>query len=165
MTISFSVHPNRKLAFFQFEGTVDTQQGAQIFEDYVNSKIFSPEYTMLTDTSGLKSAKASYRTMLSGVLSLRASLGKFSQPATSVIYARSDFFFGMARLLEQVQNPLSQIKIIVTRDEAEALYLAGQLETSMKQLRESLLACAQDTVWRQESPVPADPHEGRSTEG
>ncbi|WP_136442730.1 hypothetical protein [Pacificoceanicola onchidii] len=138
MAIILSIHPNRDLALFQFEGTVDTKQGARIFQDYVSAPGFSPTYKMLTDTSRLDTVESNYRSMLSGVLSLRESLSKFDTPALSVIYARSNFFFGMARLLEQVQNPLSNIQIVVTRDEAEALTLAGQPEKSMADLHEAL---------------------------
>ncbi|MFW2545168.1 hypothetical protein ACN2XU_21275 [Primorskyibacter sp. 2E107] len=141
MTISLSIHPDRRLAFFRFHGNVDTRQGVEVFERYIASPEFSSEFKMLTDTSDLETVETGYRSMLSSILGLRRSLRTFQTPVRSVIYARSDVFFGLARILEQIQNPMSKISIVVTRDEAEALRLAGQPERSMTAFKKAVSQC------------------------
>ncbi|MFZ7089823.1 hypothetical protein [Primorskyibacter sp. 2E233] len=138
MPIRFSIHPDRRLAFFRFEGEVDTSDCANVFEDYISAKGFSPDLVMLSDTSSLVSINSDYSSILSRLLELRKSLKVFQRPILSVIYARSDAIYGMARLLEQVQNPISNIKIIVCRDQSEALRLAGQPYTSMQALNDAI---------------------------
>ncbi|WP_425098205.1 hypothetical protein [Tropicibacter sp. S64] len=87
----------------------------------------------------------SSRGMMTHLFSLHKSLRQFPRPVISVIYTRTDLFFGIGRLLEQLQNPLSKIRIVVTRDEHEALRLVGQKENRFETLCGNIVAANAQT--------------------
>ncbi|WGW03020.1 hypothetical protein [Tropicibacter oceani] len=115
-----------------------TADCAEVFLDFVADRRFSPDLTMLSDTSQLTSVHASFRGILTRLLSMQRALAAFPEPALSVIYARSDTIYGMARMLEQTLSPLSKVKIVVVKDQAAALKLAGQPEADFPALHDAL---------------------------
>lgn len=138
MTIELTVHPDRGLAYFKFRGETDVAEGARAFVEYVDHPLFDPEFIMLSNTQDLESISASFTAIVMAVERLLPKMLSFRHPASSVIYAPKDVSFGMARMIQQLTEPLCRIRYQILRGDAEALLTCGQPETSFEELEQNL---------------------------
>jgi hypothetical protein len=125
MPYELQVLPEAGVAFFRFVGQVNAREGMEAFLLYTEHSSFSPEHVMLTDARGVTSIDASFIEVLSICLSLRAQLGKFDKEVLSVVLVGTEHQFGFARMLEQVLNLLSNIRLHVVNGVDEALNLTS----------------------------------------
>lgn len=142
MSFDLTVLPDRNLAYFRIRGDTAIAEGAQAFRDYVDHPLFDPNYTMLTSASEVGDISASFTGIVMAVERLLPVFGSFHAPAHSIIHAPGDVAFGLARMIQQLTEPLSGIRYTITRNESEALQLAGQRERTMLQLNQHLAAAA-----------------------
>lgn len=125
MPYSISIDANKRLGFFTFSGQVSTSQAKQAFLDYVAMDGFDPSYVMFSDARRVTHIDAHFFDIFSNVQGLAAPLKRFERGALSVVLVSDDLVFGMTRMLEQVLELLSGIKMRVTRSETDALHLCG----------------------------------------
>ncbi|WP_306043547.1 hypothetical protein [Mameliella sp. MMSF_3510] len=138
MPISYSIHPNRGLAHFRMSGTIDVPQTLGSFSDYVQNPQFDPSFVMLTDAQEVGVVDADFLGIVGGVQRAMTFLRSFPNEAFSIIYAPRDLTFGMARIMQQVVEPVSKLRFHILRDEGEALARAGQPETDFNALEQAL---------------------------
>lgn len=125
MPYSISIDADKRLGFFTFSGQVSTSQAKQAFLDYVAMDGFDPSYVMFSDARRVTHIDAHFFDIFSNVQGLAAPLKRFERDALSVVLVSDDLVFGMTRMLEQVLELLSGIKMRVTRSETHALHLCG----------------------------------------
>jgi hypothetical protein len=138
MSIILTIHPERCLSYFRFYGRVDVKECADALRDYVRHPEFSTGLTMLSNTSALNHVEASFISMVMGIDRLSTIFKLFACEAHSVIHARDDIIFGMARMMQQITEPVSPFRFSICRSEAEALLLAGQPEPDFETLDHNL---------------------------
>ncbi len=138
MSIALSVHPDHGLAYFRFRGHVDVPACAQIFLDYARHPRFDPQHVMLTSSVELETVDASFLRILTAVDKLAPTFRFFRHDCVSVIHARNDVFFGLARMMQQITEPLSKFRYEICRTEAEALRAAGLPDTCFAALDQRL---------------------------
>ncbi|WP_323769074.1 hypothetical protein [Antarctobacter sp.] len=119
-------------------GIIDVPDAIAAFREYVGHPHFDPAFVMLTDTCQVSDVDARFRAIVGGVHRSLTLIRHFRQEARSVIYAPQDVAFGMARVLQQVVEPLSHLRFEILRDEAEALSSARQSERSFDALHTAL---------------------------
>lgn len=134
MPYSISIHAERNLAVFTFSGEVSTSQAKQAFLDYVAMDGFDPRYVMLSDARDVTQIDAQFFEIYANIQGLSKPLKKFERGALSVVLVADELVFGMTRMLEQVLELLSGIKMRVTRCETDALHLCGLNDTSFEVL-------------------------------
>ncbi|MBL6427404.1 MULTISPECIES: hypothetical protein [Maritimibacter] len=134
MSYSIRIHPDRRIAVFHFSGVLNPQVGKQAFLDYIRMPDFDPHFAMLTDARQLNGVEASFPEIVSGVMKVMRNLRQFDQPVRSVILVNSEKPFVVARLLDQVLERASKIRIHIAREEHEALALVGCSDTDFARL-------------------------------
>lgn len=134
MPYSISIRADRDLAIFTFSGKVCTSQAKQAFLDYVAMDGFDPRYVMLSDAREVTQIDAQFFEIYANIQGLSKPLKKFERGALSVVLVSDDLVFGMTRMLEQVLELFSGIKMRVTRSEANALELCGLSDISFDAL-------------------------------
>ncbi len=129
-----AILPERSIAYFRFSGSMDVQDGVDAFVEYLQHKDFSPRLTMLTDARGVTVEKSAFKEMFFATVSLSQHLRVFDKGAMSVIIVDSDTVYGVGRLLEQILDFTSRIKVHIVLSEVEALRYLGLPETSLEDL-------------------------------
>lgn len=129
-----SVLPEKSIAYFRFSGEMGVQDGVDAFVDYIQHPDFSPKLTMLTDARGVTVEKSSFKEILFATVGLTQHLRMFDAGAKSVIIVDSDTVYGVGRLLEQILEFTSKIKVHMVLSEGEALRHLGLPENSLKDL-------------------------------
>jgi len=125
MSIAFTVHPDLNLAYFRLRGRTDVAECARAYTDYLKHSDFQPNHIMLTSTVDLENIDASFTRILVAVERVAPTFRLFRTETTSVIHARDDVVFGLARMLQQIVEPLSKFRFDVHRTEEMALKAAG----------------------------------------
>ncbi|EEW24260.1 beta-N-acetylhexosaminidase family protein [Rhodobacter ferrooxidans] len=133
MSYSLTILPEKRLALFQFVGEMNVANCRQSFVEYVKHELFRSEYVMLVDTRGVTVAQATFSEIFAAVQSVSSLLRKFDTEALSVVLVRDDVQFGLARVLEQVLDFSSRIRMRVVYTEAEALSCASRPEATLSQ--------------------------------
>lgn len=134
MSYSIRIHPDRRIAVSRFSGHLNVRIGQQAFLDYVQMPGFDPHFTMLTDARCVVEVEATFREIVHGVVHAMRKLRLFDQPVSSVILVGSEKQYVVARLLDQVLERASKIRIHIAREEGEALALAGCADTPFSEL-------------------------------
>jgi len=126
MPYDITLYPDLSLAYFRFFGQLSISGAKQAFLDYVALPGFDPAHVMLSDARDITGIEATFLGILGNIYGLAAPLRKFDRGALSVVLVSDDVSFGMVRMLEQVLDMTSRIKIRAVWSEAEALSLAGR---------------------------------------
>ncbi len=129
-----TVLPEKSIAHFRFFGEMGVQDGIDAFVEYIQHPDFSPKLTMLTDARGVTVDKSSFKEIFFATVGLAQHLRKFDAGAKSVIIVDSDTVYGVGRLLEQILEFTSKIKVHMVLSEGEALRHLGLPEDSLKDL-------------------------------
>lgn len=138
MPVEVSVHPARGLALFEMHGVMTVPDAIGGMRSFVEHPLFDPVLVMLTDARHVDDVVADFLGIVGGAHRSLALFRNFRQEAHNVIYAPQDVAFGMARVMQQVVEPLSHLQFHILRDEAEALAKAGQAEHSFDALYAAL---------------------------
>lgn len=141
MAIHFHVCPKRRLAFFRMVGTVKTPECVDAFFDYTKHPEFNPEFPFLTTTENMTRIESNFRQVVQAVQRTKPLFSPFRKESLCVIHAPGHLSFGMARILQQVIEPVSNFRLEITRNPAEALSLAGQPERNFDALEAALGVC------------------------
>jgi hypothetical protein len=113
--------PEKRLAF---SGRLTASEGRAAFVDYTDHELFCPTYFMLSDARGVSGIDAFFPDVFAKIISLGLRLRSFKSPVLSIVLVRTEVQFGYARMLEQVREATSLIRLRVVTEEAEALRLA-----------------------------------------
>lgn len=138
MAIDFHISRPRGIAFFRMNGSLTVRECTEIFVDYNNHRDFDPGLTFLTDSTGLVRIDADFAQIIQAVHRSMYLLRRFRTETRAIIFAPQDRNFGIARMLQQVVEPVSRFRFEITRDEDEALTLARQPETRFADLEAAL---------------------------
>ena len=134
MTCRFTIHATLRLGCFRFSDRISISDARQVFVDYVAHADFNAGYAMVTDARTVTAIDASFVGILTNVQGLLVPLRQFEKGAVSVILVAGQTTYGMARMLEQVLDYTSKIKVRIASTEAEALTLAGQPDAEFASL-------------------------------
>ncbi|MGP6085993.1 hypothetical protein [Antarctobacter jejuensis] len=138
MPIDFQIFPERGIVFFRMVGTVDTTNSVDAFLAYTDHPDFDPSFVFLTDTTHLSHMKSDFVRIVGAVQRTMRLFSRFKKGSLCIIHAPGDVNFGMARILQQVLEPVSSFQVKVTRSDKDALTLAGQPELSFPELERAL---------------------------
>jgi hypothetical protein len=122
---AIKIMPERRTAFFRFDGEVDAREARQAFLDYVRAPDFDPTHTMITDARGVTTTRVRFGEVVSGVIGLMRALSLFKEPVKSIILVSDPDSFVRVRLLDQVLETASNIRVEIVHDECDALERAG----------------------------------------
>lgn len=125
MRYTISINEARRVAIFEFSGEMSAKDGKQVFLEYISRPDFDPSFTMITDARQVTAIPSGFLEILSLVRGLRPMLKQFDRGALSIVLVNNDVSYGMARVLEQVLDMFSRIRLRVVETEAEAMDLAG----------------------------------------
>ncbi|NBZ86538.1 hypothetical protein [Stagnihabitans tardus] len=130
----YRIQPERELATFLFNGKLTVAEGAELFLDYVRAADFNPQHVMLCDARGVTEIEASFLSIFTKVARLAPELSRFRHPVVSVVLVSNQTVFGYVRMLEQILDMTTVIKMRPVWTEEEALALAGRTELSFASL-------------------------------
>jgi hypothetical protein len=122
---AFTIRSELNLVCFRFHDTVSIADARKAFEDYVTHPGFDPAYVMLTDARRVTNIEANFSGILAEVQALARYLRRFEKGALSVVLVSGNTTFGMVRMLEQILDFTSRIKMRVAWTEQEVFDLAG----------------------------------------
>lgn len=122
------------MAFFKFWDDVSIGSAKEAFVRYTQDENFDPSYLMVTDAREVTSVHASFQGVLFGVEGLRDQLANFEHGTISAILVRDGTQFGYARMLGQVLDFLSPIKVHIAFDEDELRTLADRPDLNIAEL-------------------------------
>jgi hypothetical protein len=113
---------------------MSVNDGVNAFVEYTQHSDFSPDLMMLTDARGVSVDGSSFRDIFIATVSLSNLLRNFDEGAESVIIVDSDTVYGVGRMLEQVLDFASRIKVRLVLSEAEALRMTGLNDAELADL-------------------------------
>jgi hypothetical protein len=125
MTHVFRIQSNRQVASFQFNGKMTVSDGADIFLAYVRAQGFNSLHPMLCDARGVTEIDASFLSIFTRVARLAPELRSFREPVNSAVLVNSDTVFGYVRMVEQILDMTTKIRMHAVWTEDEALDLVG----------------------------------------
>ena len=134
MNVEMAINPRLRLAHFRLTGVLHTHESEDALRLYTRTPGFDPAFTLLTDARGLDGVESSFAEILGAAWRLRPVLRLFDRPVTSVILVGSDVGFGMARVMQQVIEPVSRFDFVITRDPVEAMRGAGLSDMPLTRL-------------------------------
>lgn len=134
LAYKFKVFPEKRLAFFKFWDDVSIRSAKEAFLGYTKDENFDPSYLMVTDAREVTSIDASFQGILFGVEGLRNQLANFERGTISAIVVRDGTQLGYARMLGQVLDFLSPIKVRIAFDEDELRTLVEKPDLNIAQL-------------------------------
>ena len=126
LSYALTIRAEQRVACFRFWDLVTIEEARQAFLEYVALPGFDPGYVMMSDASAVTSVEAGFIGVLLGVQGLAQQLKNFDRGALSVVLVKKDTVFGMVRMLEQVLDFASPIKLRIVWTPAEALLVAGR---------------------------------------
>ena len=128
MPIKVTIHPERALVYLRFSGHINVQDYIRAYLAWVNHPDFSPDQSPLFNTLHLDGIDATFVEILAEMNRVAPTFHRFRDYVQAVIHAPSDVTFGVARMLQQLTEPVSRFRYDILRSEAEALQAAGQNE-------------------------------------
>ena len=118
----FRIQPEHQLATFHFEGKLTVSETADLFLSYVRAPDFDAHHVMVCDARAVTEIEASFLSIFTKVTRLAPELSRFRTP---VVLVADQTVFGYVRMLEQILDMTSVIKMRPVWTEDEALALAG----------------------------------------
>ncbi|MBS0124412.1 hypothetical protein [Thetidibacter halocola] len=125
---------DRRLVHFRLCGVLHTIESERALIRYTQDPAFDPTYTFLTDARGLTEINSGFLEIIGAAHRLRHVLALFDRPVNSVLICPSDLSFGMARIMQQVIEPLTHFTFHIARTETQALKAAGIHDTTLADL-------------------------------
>lgn len=137
MAYRFSVVPQKSVTYFKFWDDVTVASAKEAFVQYTRDPNFNPKYLMVTDARDVTEIHATFQGVLFGVEGLRDLLAQFDRGTISAILVSDSTQFGYVRMLEQVLDFLSPIKVRVAYNERELFQLAGRPDLTLADLADT----------------------------
>lgn len=139
MPITLSAHPERSLAYFRMVGTCSVGEAANSLRSWVATPGFTPAYPMLVNMEDCDAIEATFLAVVFAAERLLPTFRAFTPSGRCIICAPDDVPFGMARMVQQITEPMSNIRFEIYRNPAEALCAAHQPEADFRMLDLALL--------------------------
>jgi hypothetical protein len=130
-----TIRTDQRLVHFRFRDQLTVSEFRRAFLDFVESPQFDPAFLMLTDTREVDELIADFKSMFNAVQGLSRAFARFDREAKCVLLVKGDMHFGMARMLEQIVEVFSPIRIRAVQSVAEASAFS---ELSLEALAEVL---------------------------
>ncbi|MBP0483066.1 hypothetical protein [Sagittula salina] len=125
MPINLTVHPHSCLAYYRLSGVLTVDDSARALRAWIDHPGFEPSHVMLIDMSTCDEIRVTFLGIVVAVERLLPVFDAFTRPALCVIHAPDDVAFGVARMLQQTVEPVSNICFEIHRDPPGALRAAG----------------------------------------
>ena len=122
---SVKIHPEFRLVHFRFCGPLSVSLFRRAFLDFVESPQFDPTFLMLTDVRDVSEIDADFVSIFSAVQGMSRVFSLFGEDVLCVLLARKDLHFGMSRMLAQILELYSPIRIWSVRSQDEACESSG----------------------------------------
>jgi hypothetical protein len=120
-----TIRTDRQLVHFRFRDNLTIPGFRRAFLDFVESPEFDPQYLILIDIREVTEITADFKGIFNAVQGLSQIFTKFERGALCVLLVNGDLHFGMARMLQQIVEVFSKIRIQPVRDLAEASVHSG----------------------------------------
>ena len=130
-----TIRPEKGLVHFRFRDRLTVAEFRRAFLDFAEGPGFDPTYLMLTDTRDVTELVADFQSIFNAVQGLSRVFARFDREAKCVLLVTGDTHFGMARMLEQIVEVFSPIRIKAVQTLAEA---SAQSGLSLAELAEVL---------------------------
>jgi hypothetical protein len=134
LTHELNIRPDLKLVCFRFTGQIRVPDVRDAFLDWANRPEFDASYVMLSDGRRVTTVDATFLGILTAAQGVQADLKKFDQGALSVVLVSTQTVFGMARILEQVLDFTSKLKMVTVWSPEEAMQLARRSDLDFDEL-------------------------------
>lgn len=141
MGYQITIIPQDHVAYFRFQGEISVATARRAFEDYVAHPDFDPTHIMLSDARMVTHLDAGYRQIIANIFGLARPLKLFSNGATSIVLVGDETTYGMVRMLEQILDTFSAIRLTPVWTLSEAAELAGHAP-ALLETRLSATGCA-----------------------
>lgn len=128
------IYPEQRISFFEFWDEVSTSSAKDAFVQYTADINFNPAYVMVSDARNVTNIVTSFRGILHGVEGLRDLLSRFERGTISAVLVSNTTQFGYARMLEQVLDLLSPIRLRIACNEDELRILTQRPDLDLQQL-------------------------------
>ena len=136
---TMTLHPDRALVHFRFRGPLTVAVFRRAFLDFVESPQFDPTWLMLSDIREVTEIEADFASIFEAVQGMSRVFALFREEVLCILLAAKDVHFGLSRMLAQIVEIYSPIKIWSVRSEAEACALSGlDLQVLAQVLSEAL---------------------------
>jgi hypothetical protein len=122
---ALTIRPDRGVAVFRFHGVLTADGGRRAFQDYVTRADFSPDRPFLWDLRDVDELDVDFGRMFAAVQGMTAALRRFERDTPAVILVKDEMQYGMARMLEQIVDSASRIRISVVGSADEACAVLG----------------------------------------
>lgn len=122
---SVKIHPEFRLVHFRFCGPLSVSLFRRAFLDFVESPQFDPTFLMLTDVRDVSEIDADFVSIFSAVQGMSRVFSLFREDVLCVLLAKKDLHFGMSRMLAQILELYSPIRIWSVRSQDEACKSSG----------------------------------------
>lgn len=116
---------DRNLLLLGLTGPLGVRDGKAAFLDLFLHPGCGPDVQILTDARGVTETSLDFAGMLLAAQSLLPQIGRLGPEALCVILVANETHFGMARMLEQIVEALTQRRIRVVDSVAEAAFELG----------------------------------------
>jgi hypothetical protein len=134
MAHTYRIQSDRQLGTFQFVGKLSVPEAADLFLAYVRDPAFDPLHPMICDARGVTEIEASFLSIFTRVARLAPQLAVFRAPVVSAVLVSSQTVFGYVRMLEQILDMTTVIKMRPAWTEEEAMTLVGQKDTPFEEI-------------------------------
>lgn len=132
----YRIQSDRNLATFQFTGKLTVPDAADVFLAYVRDPGFDPLFSMICDAREVTEIEASFLSIFTRVARLAPQLAAFREPVVSAVLVNSQTVFGYVRMLEQILDMTTVIKMRPAWTEEEAMTLVGHKDEPFEALFE-----------------------------
>lgn len=140
---SIAIRADHGIAYFRFRARLSPDLGRQAFADYVEMPDFKPTHRLFWDLRDVTEIDADFTRIFASVQSLSGAFRRFETEAPGVVLVKDAMQYGLARMMEQVVDALSLIRIRVTDRADEAAALLGLRPDELEALRQELGPCLQ----------------------
>jgi hypothetical protein len=120
-----TIRADCRLVHFRMRDSLTVAQFRRAFLDFVESPDFHPHYLILTDAREVTELHADFKGIFNAVQGLAQVFAKFESAVPCIIIVKGDLHFGMARMLQQILEVFSNIRVHPVKEIAEASMISG----------------------------------------
>ena len=137
MPVTFHIFKDRGLVYVKYEGFARVEETMCAFGEYAQHPDCRPGQKQLVDLSGVEGFERNYAELMK-LQARKADVFNDGAAQTLIVYyAPNPEVYEMALLVERSWEPFPAVVSLVQQNEADALALLGQPESSFAELLES----------------------------
>ena len=125
---------DRRLFVLVMKGTVAVNEGRQAFLSILDHPGFEPMIPILVDIREIEEIVADFKGVFMAVQVLKSRMASLNRKSLFLVLAGDGASFGMARMLQQVVEVITELRMKVVATPAEACARLGCSETVLEGL-------------------------------